>query len=410
MYHPQPYPEGGLRANLIVLGSFSAIMGGLGLMNSIGIYQAWISTHQLAHLSDSQISWIFGLYNFLVFFSGIQIGPVFDAHGPRFLMLTGSTLLVLVFVLLGFCHAYWHFVVVLGLLAGLGTSFIFIVPVATIGHYFCVRRGAATGLAMSAGSIGGVIFPLVLENLAPTLGFAWTTRVIGLITLFLLIPGCILLRPRLPPKPASGTALLPDLAILKDPALAVTTLGAFFIEWGFFIPLEYITSYSLTYGIAPRLAYLMVVFLNAGSFPGRWIPGILADRVGRFEMLALTNVLCLVAVLGIWLPADGNVVATIVFAVVFGIGSGSNISLVPVCVGELCPVESYGRFYTTVYTVVSLGALTGVPIAGEIIRRCDGQYWGLIVFAGCAYAAGLMCFVAVILVRGRRKTVDTVDE
>ncbi|EAW11591.1 putative monocarboxylate permease [Aspergillus clavatus NRRL 1] len=201
----EKFPEGGLSANLVVLGSFSAIMGGLGLMNSIGIYQAWISSHQLQSLSAGQIGWIFGVYNFLVFFGGIQIGPIFDARGPRWLMLTGSALLVLMFILLGFCREYWHFFLVLGVLGGAGTSFIFIVPVASIGHFFAQRRGAATGLAMSGGSLGGVMFPLVLDHLAARVGFAWATRIVGLITLCLLIPGCVLVRARLPRKP-SGKA------------------------------------------------------------------------------------------------------------------------------------------------------------------------------------------------------------
>jgi hypothetical protein len=47
-------------------------------------------------------------------------------------------------------------------------------------------------------------------------------------------------------------------------------------------------------------------------------------------------------------------------------------------------------------------ALTGVPIAGEIIHVCDGQYWGLIAFAGCSYAAGLSCFIAVKLIQNKR--------
>lgn len=47
-------------------------------------------------------------------------------------------------------------------------------------------------------------------------------------------------------------------------------------------------------------------------------------------------------------------------------------------------------------------ALTGVPIAGEILHRCGGEYWGLIVFAGCAYAAGLGCFGFVMLLLKRR--------
>ncbi|GES58850.1 MFS general substrate transporter [Aspergillus terreus] len=390
-----PYPEGGLVANLVVFGSFTSIMGGLGLMNSIGIYQAWISTHQLASLGEGQIGWIFGIYNFLVFFCGIQIGPIFDAYGPRLLMWTGSSLLVLTFVLMGFCSQYWHFLVAIGILGGMGTSFIFIVPVASIGHFFYRRRGAATGLAMAGGSIGGVIFPLVLENLSPRIGFAWTTRVIGLITLVLLIPGCLLVKGNFSPKPSSFAikTLVPDLTILKDARLVLTTAGVFFIEWGFFVPLEYVASYSLANGIPRRLAYLMVVFLNAGSFPGRWLPGIVADKFGRANTLIMTNVLSLVSILGVWMPAKGNVAAVIAFAVMFGFASGSNISLVPVCVGELCPIEAYGRFYTTVYTIVSLGALTGVPIAGEIIHRCHGEYWGLIAFAGCAYAAGLICFI-----------------
>lgn len=369
------FPEGGRLANLVVAGSFASITGGLGLMNSIGIYQAWLSTHQLSSLSHSQVSWIFGVYNFLIFFGGLQIGPVFDAKGPRGLLWLGSAILVLMFVVLGFCEQYWQFFIVLGVLGGIGTSFIFIVPVASVGHFFHRRRGAATGLAMSGGSLGGVVFPIMLEKLAPKIGFAWATRAIGLVTLILLLVGCLLVQGR--PTRSKGDAeqgdqqedkptskskrwgkykdLLPDLTILRSPSLALTTAGVFFIEWGFFIPLEYITSYALAHGISPNLAYLMVVFLNAGSFPGRWIPGILADRVGRFNTLIATNVLALVAVLAIWLPASGNVAATVVFSVVFGFASGSNISLVPVCVGELCPTENYGRFYTTVYTIVSLG-------------------------------------------------------
>lgn len=352
------YPEGGRAANLVVFGSFCAIMGGLGLMNSIGIYQSWISSHQLRHVSEGQRGWIFGIYNFMVFFCGIQIGPVFDAHGPRWLMLTGLLLYIATFVSLGFCYAYWHFIVVVGIVAGAATSIVFVVPVATIGQYFNVRRGAATGLAMSGGSLGGVMFPLVFDALSDRLGFAWTTRVIGLITIVLLLVGCVMVRPRSKFRKQARRAnqsILPDFRILCSPAICLVTAGVFFIEWGFFVGLEYVSSYALAHGISRRLSYLMVVFLNAGSFPGRWLPGIVADKFGRMNTLLLTNVLCMISMLAIWLPAGSNVGAIITFAVVFGFASGSNISLVPVCVGEYCTTQNYGRYYTTVYTVVSVG-------------------------------------------------------
>ncbi|GKT66982.1 major facilitator superfamily transporter [Colletotrichum tofieldiae] len=332
-------------------------MGGLGLMNSIGIYQSWISSHQLHNYDHGRLAWIFGLYNFMVFFCGIQIGPVLDVYGPTWLMVTSLTLYVATFISLGFCQEYWHFMVAMGLVAGAATSIVFVVPVAVIGQYFRKRRGTATGLAMSGGSLGGVIFPLILGNLGNEVGFAWTTRVIGLITAIMLLTSCILLRPRKGFRNNGPVKknIFPDFRILLHPAVNLMTLGIFFIEWGFFIGLEYIASYALANGISERLSYLMVVFLNAGSFPGRWLPGIVADKFGRMKTMIMTNLLCVIAMLAIWLPANGNVVAVIAFTVVFGFASGSNISLVPVCVGEYCSTQDYGRYYSTVYTVVSLG-------------------------------------------------------
>lgn len=61
-------------------------------------------------------------------------------------------------------------------------------------------------------------------------------------------------------------------------------------------------------------------------------------------------------------------------------------------------------------TYVFSRALTGVPIAGEIINVCEGQYWGLIAFAGCSYAAGLSCFIAVKLLQKKRgKSLEKVE-
>lgn len=72
----------------------------------------------------------------------------------------------------------------------------------------------------------------------------------------------------------------------------------------------------MEHGISRNLSYLMIVFLNAGSFPGRWLPGILAGRFGRLNTMILTNLLCIVAMFAIWLPAKDNAAAVIVFSVV----------------------------------------------------------------------------------------------
>jgi MFS family permease len=70
---------------------------------------------------------------------------------------------------------------VFGVLGGLGTSLIFTPAFAAVGHFFLEGRGNATGIAAAGGSVGGVIFPLALQHLFPSVGFAWATRIMGFI-------------------------------------------------------------------------------------------------------------------------------------------------------------------------------------------------------------------------------------
>jgi len=69
------------------------------------------------------------------------------------------------------------------------------------------------------------------------------------------------------------------------------------------------------------------------------------------------------------------------------------VSLIPVCIGQLCRTENYGTYYATCYTFAAIGCLTGIPIAGEILQRCSGDYWGLILFGGMCYVVALGAFV-----------------
>lgn len=349
------YPEGGPQAWLVVVGSWMALFGSLGLLNTIGTFQAYISKHQLADYSDGTVGWIFGVYACLVFFCGVQIGPIFDAKGPRFLIMGGSILTIAALVSLPFCTKYWQFMVTIGILIGIGTSMIFTPAIAAIGHYFYQRRGEATGIATTGGSFGGIAFPLILEALFPRIGFGWATRVVVLLCLLTLGAGCILVRSRLPSKPASKENILPDVRIFRDPIFALTTAGVFLIEWGLFVPITYISSYSLAQGYSTSFSYQILAVLNAGSVFGRWLPGYFADSLGRFNTMILAIVGCLVSCACFWLPAGDHKAMLIVFALAFGFFSGSNISLTPVCVGQLCKTENYGRYYATMYTIVSFG-------------------------------------------------------
>ncbi|KAM5472094.1 hypothetical protein MferCBS49748_001542 [Microsporum ferrugineum] len=393
------YPEGGLEAYLVVFGCFLCLFGSFGLVNAIGTFQAYLSENQLKEHDQSTISWIFGVFSFLIFFGGLQIGPIFDAKGPKGLVLIGSTLVVGSLIALGFCTEYWQIMVVFGVVCAAGTSMVFTPAVANPGHFFFRLRGRATGLATTGGSVGGIIFPLVLDVLFTKIGFAWATRVLALICFVSLGAGLMLVKSRLPRQRATMKNIMPDLRILLEPVFACTTLGIFCIEWGLFVPLTYISSYALHHGLPKALSYQLLAILNVGSFFGRWVPGYISDYTGRFNTMIVTVLMCLLSVSCLWLPANGNTAMTVAFAFIFGFSSGSNIGLTPVCVGQTCKTENYGRYYATAYTVVSFGCLTGIPIGGSILTRNGGEYWGLITWTSCCYFAGLVFFIAARVLR-----------
>jgi len=207
------------------------------------------------------------------------------------------------------------------------------------------------------------------------------------------------IKSRLPPK--LDGSVWPDFRIFRDPVLALATAGVFFLEWGLFIPISYISLYALHAGIDPMFSYQLIALLNVGSIFGRWLPGYVADRLGRFNTMIATIFLSLVFTLGLWLPASvpdsslrQNIPLIVIFVLGFGFSSGSNISLTPVCVGQLCETEELGRYYATCYTIVSFGSLSSLPIGGAILGMDGGEFGGAVGFTGACYGAGMVCFVA----------------
>ncbi|CAG8952890.1 hypothetical protein HYFRA_00007604, partial [Hymenoscyphus fraxineus] len=384
------YPEGGLQAWLVVFGAWCGMFASLGVGSTLATFQAHLSVNQMASYSPEQIGWIFSIYAFLTFGCGIYTGSLFDIYGPRWLVLSGSVCQVACMFLLPHCSSFYHFAVVFGILGGVGSALIFTSSIASVGHFFNKRRGHATGITAGGGAFGGIVFPLLLQSLIPRIGFAWAVRIMGFIILLLCIIASLLLRSRLPPAPRSPH---PDFRILANPAFATTVIGVFLVEWALFIPLTYITSYALKEGFPYELSYAILPILNAGSVFGRWIPGLYSDLLGRYNTFILFLLISIISILTIWFSFGPTTPGLIIFALIFGFSSGSNISLTPVCIGQLCGTQDYGRYYATCYSIVSIGCLTGIPLAGEVLQICHGSYWGLILFTGVCHIGALAAFI-----------------
>ncbi|KAK0385861.1 hypothetical protein NLU13_7038 [Sarocladium strictum] len=397
------FPEGGIAAWLVVFGSFCALFAVYGLINTSAVFATYFKDHLLSDYTPSQIGWIFSLYLFLVFFAGVQVGPVFDRHGPRWLVAIGFLLIVASLMLLSLCKEYYQIILTYSVMGGLGGALLNAPAYSAIAHFFNARRGLATGIASTAGGVGGIVFPLLLRHLLSPegVGFAWSCRILGFFMLGLAIPANLFIRsnPKVQalehekPKTAS---IWPDLSVFRDVGFALASVGFFFMEWGLFVPLTYVVSYGTAYGVSLSDSSLLLSLLNAGSVVGRFLPGFLSDKLGRFNIIIVTIALCAVTVLAIWLPARGSYAVLIVFCVLFGVASGSNLGLIPVCLGQFCDAQDYGRYFATSAMFASFGTLSSVPIAGALleIEDQDTGWTALVLFAGCSYVVALVCYIA----------------
>jgi MFS family permease len=97
------YPEGGPRAWGVVFGSCCVSFSVFGIINTSAVFESYFTEHQLKGESSSRLAWIFSVYLFLIYFIGLLVGPVFDHHGHRILILTASILAVVSPFILSFC-------------------------------------------------------------------------------------------------------------------------------------------------------------------------------------------------------------------------------------------------------------------------------------------------------------------
>lgn len=393
--HDDDFPEGGLRAWLVVAGAFLTLIPAFGFMTSIGTFQAYWSHHMLSHHSGSDIGWIPSLYTYLTLALGICVGPLFDRYGPRWILLSGCVLYVAMVFLLAECTELWQMLLCCGLLGGICAAMIGTTALGAVAHWFKARRGLASGVAMAGSSFGGFVLPVVLEETHDRYGYVWTVRIFGFIALFCLAVGNLLIRARLPPRrhttKSSAVAEVFSLAVYRDLRVALLIVSIFGMETVLFAGLGLLPSFARLHNHSDDTGFYLISTMNGVSCLGRLLPGYYSDKIGRFNMLAIMIAFTLVSMLALWLPLGGNLGALYAFAGLFGFGTGSWMALIPACIGQLCRADEFGRYYGSVYFVGSLATLVCIPISSQLIE--DVGPTAMVVFLSAVLAWSLAFFM-----------------
>lgn len=107
------------------------------------------------------------------------------------------------------------------------------------------------------------------------------------------------------------------------------------------------------------------------STVGRVMPGWLGGRYSRFNTTIGFTVFTVVLVFCVWIAAPWKA-GRIVFAALYGFGSGTFVSMVPTLVAQVFPdMSQLGLHLGAVYIVVAPSVLIAQPVGGVLADAGD---------------------------------------
>ncbi|KAL4923176.1 MCT family MFS transporter [Aspergillus undulatus] len=399
------------RAWSVIFGACMALFCSVGFINSYGVFQEYYLANQLANEAESTVAWLGGLSIFFIYVGSAVSGPMMDLFGPRILLCLGSVGTVFSIMMASLCHQLYQFLLAQGVSMGIFMSLLVTPSVAVVGQYIKVKRGAAMGIVIAGSSLGGIIWPIAINELLKkqSVGFGWTMRIVGFIMIPLLSAACLFCRPlpylQVADKESSGPQesettkqRRPDFSILKKPAMRLMCLAFFIIYFGMFAPFFFLTSYAVAEGFSHDLAFYIVSIVNGASMFGRILPGMVADTYGRFNFCVVSTLLSGIIAL-CWTKAT-SVAGLVIFSAAYGFTSGAIMSLQQVCAVQIATPQTLGLAVGSIFAASSLSAMASTPISGELAGRYG--YLALSIFSGVSLIIGGIILLLARLVQNRK--------
>lgn len=201
------------------------IMNTWGVINSFGVFQSYYVTALGRPPSD--ISWVGSIQVFLLFFIGTFTGRLTDAGYFRPVFFVGSFLCVLGLFMTSLSTQYWQLFLAQGVCCGLGNGALFCPSLSLLSTYFSKKRSLAIGIAAAGSATGGMVFPAMVQQLLPKIGFAWTIRSLAFIQFGSLLLCNIFIRSRVPPRKSGA---LVDWKSFKELPYVLFAAGMFFVS------------------------------------------------------------------------------------------------------------------------------------------------------------------------------------
>ncbi|KAF4554684.1 Aspyridones efflux protein-like protein 7 [Elsinoe fawcettii] len=329
-----PPPDGGRQAWLQVFACHLAMSSCWGTVMSWGVYQTYYTGTLLPDLPQSMVSWIGSIQVTLIFFVGIVSGRLTD--GGYFYPVTylGLFLEVLGTFMTSLGTEFWQLLLAQGVCFGVGAGLSFTPMTALLSTYFEKKRAVAIALAASGAATGGLVFPSIIRQLVPQVGFGWAVRVVAFIILLFNGTSVFIMKWRLPPR---QTGPWVDTTAFHDRGFLMAAGAMFFVFWAVYFAFFYVGVFARTeIGLPYEQSIDLLLVMVAIGVPARIIPGLIADHY-LGPMTTLLPIVSLAAIMLLVWIAVADVGSLYAFSALYGIGGAAIQSLFPAMLATLTP-------------------------------------------------------------------------
>jgi MFS family permease len=358
------------------------------------------------HLSRAATSLPFSLAKLESALEGPLVGYLIDRFDVRVMLVLGTTLAGLGFLLLSFTPNYFLFVLVfigplsIGFQAGFNQA-----TIATVNHWFRRKRGLAMSIVQTGQALGGfLIFPLVA---LAVLKLGWRTAAFlsGLVVLMLL-PLVLFIRrspesmgllpdgePRAeplggPPRPGSQHQEFTAGEALRTPTFWL--LAAFHGLRN--IPFSgvhvHLVPLLVWQGLDQPIAAFFVGLTALSTVIVRPLTGWLGDSHSKQKIGAVGVVLGALGLIAL-IYSDGRFWPLVAFAVLFSFGDGIN-SVTWALVGDCFGRVHFAAIRGWISMFQSFASMPAAVLTGWIYDQTESYMYALIAFIICYGVAGLI--------------------
>ncbi|XP_053981938.1 monocarboxylate transporter 10 isoform X1 [Hylaeus volcanicus] len=378
-------PDGGLRAWMIMIGSF-VINGVLfSVINSYSLIYLELQK-RLLESGDSSASAKAALVGSLTigttFFLSPISGILTDKIGIQMTTFLGGALASSGMLLSSiFSSEVALLYLTYGVMYGLGASLAYTPSLAILGHYFKRYLGLVNGIVTTGSSIFTTLMPYFMEVLLRRFGLDITLRCLAVLTA--VIMACAVLfkpiplnsdpRDQLKSKTNFQSCLkeVVNVSIWRKKRYVVWASSIPLALFGYFVPYVHIGKFVQKVFQGDEKLPIMCIGITSGI--GRLVFGYIADlpRVNRILLQQISFVS--IGILTMLLPITPSFTVLLVISLAMGLFDGCFISLLGPIAFDICGREGATQAIGFLLGMCSIPLTVGPPIAG-ILYDLTGSY------------------------------------